>query len=170
MQTFLPLPSFAESAAVLDRQRLGKQRVEAKQILMGLLQIDKDGVPLELSGNPDTSARIMTHPAAKMWYGYEMGLAVYTHLMCDEWVMRGYQSNVQEWVRAAIRMRGLTHVEMPPWRNDPAVYRSHQAVLLAKDPAHYSRFGWDVAPAIMTKGQPMPYVWPVSDRARITAW
>lgn len=28
MQTFLPYPDFVESASVLDRQRLGKQRVE----------------------------------------------------------------------------------------------------------------------------------------------
>jgi hypothetical protein len=33
MQTFLPYESYARSAAVLDRQRLGKQRVEAMQIL-----------------------------------------------------------------------------------------------------------------------------------------
>ena len=30
MQTFLPFPQFVESARVLDRQRLGKQRAEAK--------------------------------------------------------------------------------------------------------------------------------------------
>ncbi len=34
MQTFLPYDSYADSAAVLDRARLGKQRVEAKQILL----------------------------------------------------------------------------------------------------------------------------------------
>ncbi|MFN7881952.1 MAG: pyrimidine dimer DNA glycosylase/endonuclease V, partial [bacterium] len=33
MQTFLPSPSFAESARILDNKRLGKQRVECKQIL-----------------------------------------------------------------------------------------------------------------------------------------
>lgn len=36
MQTFLPYPSFAESARVLDRQRLGKQRVEVLQLLRAL--------------------------------------------------------------------------------------------------------------------------------------
>ena len=34
MQTFLPFPDFQQSAAVLDRVRLGKQRVEALQILV----------------------------------------------------------------------------------------------------------------------------------------
>ena len=33
MQTFLPFPDFHESAACLDMRRLGKQRVEAMQIL-----------------------------------------------------------------------------------------------------------------------------------------
>jgi len=33
MQTFLPYASFAKSAACLDNRRLGKQRVEAMQIL-----------------------------------------------------------------------------------------------------------------------------------------
>ena len=33
MQTFLPYPDFVKSALVLDYRRLGKQRVEARQIL-----------------------------------------------------------------------------------------------------------------------------------------
>jgi len=37
MQTFLPFPDFQQSAAVLDRARLGKQRVEALQTLRALV-------------------------------------------------------------------------------------------------------------------------------------
>lgn len=36
MQTFLPYADFARSAQVLDRARLGKQRVETKQIMLAL--------------------------------------------------------------------------------------------------------------------------------------
>ena len=36
MQTFLPYPAFDLSAQVLDRQRLGKQRVETLQVLKAL--------------------------------------------------------------------------------------------------------------------------------------
>ena len=36
MQTFLPHPDFAATARVLDKRRLGKQRVEAIQVLRGL--------------------------------------------------------------------------------------------------------------------------------------
>ena len=37
MQTFLPYSDFQQSAAVLDRVRLGKQRVEALQTLRALV-------------------------------------------------------------------------------------------------------------------------------------
>lgn len=33
MQTFLPYPGFAANAAVLDDRRLGKQRVEALELM-----------------------------------------------------------------------------------------------------------------------------------------
>jgi len=33
MQTFVPYANFSESAKVLDRQRLGKQRVETLQVM-----------------------------------------------------------------------------------------------------------------------------------------
>lgn len=36
MQTFLPYEDFNQSTAVLDRQRLGKQRVEALQLLKAI--------------------------------------------------------------------------------------------------------------------------------------
>lgn len=36
MQTFLPYEDFEQTASVLDRQRLGKQRVETLQLLKAL--------------------------------------------------------------------------------------------------------------------------------------
>ena len=36
MQTFLPYADYTRTAKCLDRQRLGKQRVECKQILNAL--------------------------------------------------------------------------------------------------------------------------------------
>ena len=58
MQTFLPYKDFSRSAKVLDRQRLGKQRVEGLQILQCLLGIG--------------SLRWKNHPAVKMWKGAEL--------------------------------------------------------------------------------------------------
>ena len=55
MQTFLPMPSPADSAHALDRRRLGKQRVETLQILRALCL-------------PDYGWG--THPAVLMWSGH----------------------------------------------------------------------------------------------------
>ncbi|TMR24154.1 hypothetical protein ETD86_05390 [Nonomuraea turkmeniaca] len=59
MQTFLPYPDFAASAAVLDPLRLDKQRVEALQILRALT-VSEYGW--------------RHHPVVKMWAGYEAAL------------------------------------------------------------------------------------------------
>lgn len=40
VQTFLPFPDFAASAAALDRQRLGKQRAEHYRPLFGDVPVD----------------------------------------------------------------------------------------------------------------------------------
>ena len=58
MQTFLPYTDFIKSAKCLDYKRLGKQRVEAKQILNILL-------------GETTKAGWTNHPAVLMWSGYE---------------------------------------------------------------------------------------------------
>ncbi|WP_253907481.1 MSMEG_6728 family protein, partial [Arthrobacter sp. 35/47] len=75
MQTFLPYPDFAASAAVLDQARLGKQRVETLQILRALVL-------------PDYGWR--NHPATRMWMGYVPALTVYGLAMVSEWVSRGH--------------------------------------------------------------------------------
>jgi hypothetical protein len=54
VQTFLPYPDFRSTARVLDQRRLGKQRVEALQVLRGLIR-------------PGYGWR--HHPAVKMWAG-----------------------------------------------------------------------------------------------------
>ena len=68
MQTFLPYPNLSKSLKTLDRQRLGKQRVEAFQILNILLErTDRKGWK--------------NHPAVKMWSGYENALKLYLILI-----------------------------------------------------------------------------------------
>ena len=132
MQTFLPIPSFAESARVLDRQRLGKQRVEALQILRALRGQTKGWVK---------------HPAVKMWRGYEEALETYLATIDDEWVRRGYKSNI-------VAPPADPGAVMPPWFGDAAFHASHRSNLLRKDPVYYAQFGW-------TEPHDMAYVWPV---------
>lgn len=133
MQTFLPYPDFERSAAALDYRRLGKQRIEAYQILQTLQ-------------NPEQRSW-RNHPAVRMWRGYEDALRVYMNAMIREWVRRGYRNTM-------LLVPTPADPPMPPWLGNPAFHASHRANLLRKDPAFYGRYGWEESPE-------MPYLWPV---------
>lgn len=130
MQTFLPVPSFEESARILDYRRLGKQRVEAKQILDALTGRSKGWV---------------NHPATLMWKGYEDALAQYMTVCIDEWIRRGYKNTM-----ATCR---VLYPVLPPWVGDLAFHAAHRSNLLRKAPDYYSKFGW-------SEGPDLPYIWP----------
>jgi hypothetical protein len=155
VQTFLPYPGFAESAAVLDGRRLGKQRVETIQVLRALTV-------------PGYGWR--HHPAAAMWAGYEEALVRYGLDMCAEWCRSGRADTCATTLLTDLTAHtGLDNVrspadlaaagDLPPWLGDPALHRSHQAALVRKDPTHYRPFFPDVP-------DDLPYFWPASDRAR----
>jgi len=145
MQTFLPYPSFAESAVALDSPRLGKQRVETLQILRALI------VP---------TYGWQRHPVVQMWRGHVPGLTAYGLAMTDEWVRRGYADTVRpQLVEFAPEVDGVPQDELaargllPPWIGDAAVHESHRSRLIAKDPAFYEA---------VFPGTPhdLEYVWP----------
>lgn len=144
MQTFLPYPDFAETARCLDRQRLGKQRVEVLQILRCHALVTRAWA---------------NHPAVRMWWYYSSRLAEYGEAICQEWIRRGYQDNCLQRIRDfgecayAAGSKG-EWAASPPWLGDPAFHASHRAALLAKNPEWYGRFGWTEEPRIQ-------YVWPV---------
>jgi hypothetical protein len=129
MQTFLPYPSFAASAAVLDGPRLGKQRVETLQIARAIL------VP---------TYGWQRHPAVGMWRGYLPALTAYGLAMTDAWTARGFADSVRDQlVEFAPEVDGRSQEELaeagllPPWLGDEAVHESHRSRLIAKDPAFY---------------------------------
>jgi len=132
MQTFLPYPSFIESAKCLDYRRLGKQRVEARQILRAL----RNGGTWK------------NHPAVRMWAGYELALSLYGDTMIQEWTLRGYVNNM-ELICPYVRRQ-----DYPQWFGDWAFHSSHRSNLLRKDRSYYGRFGW-------SESDTLPYVWPV---------
>ncbi|WP_314223956.1 MSMEG_6728 family protein [Streptomyces zaehneri] len=151
MQTFLPYPDFTASAAALDPRRLGKQRVEALQVLRGLTV-------------PGYGWR--HHPAVRMWTGYEEALVRYGLEVCGLWTATGRADTCAAWLvdglgrqPAGIRTqeRLAEAGELPPWLGDPAFHRSHRSALVRKDPEFY---------AALFTGVPddLPYVWPSSDR------
>lgn len=141
MQTFLPYPSFVDSAEVLDGPRLGKQRVETLQLLRA---------------NTVPGYGWRHHPAAKMWRGYLPALVAYGLAMTDAWTATGRADTVRPQLLAfAPEVDGFTQdaLEMPPWIGDEAFHLSHRSNLVRKDPEFYRpRFG----------GVPddLPYVWP----------
>ena len=154
MQTFLPYPSFAASAAALDDRRLGKQRVEALQVLRALTR---------------TRYGWQRHPAVLMWRGHEEALAAYGLAVCDEWVRRGHADTCAGTIgvdlaaagfgpprtEAEIRAAGL----LPPWFGDERLHRSHRSALVRKDPEHYRPLFPDADPEV-------PYHWPVRSADR----
>lgn len=117
MQTFLPYPDFKASARVLDYRRLGKQRVEAKQILTAL---------------NDSDYGWQNHPAVNMWRGYAEALKVYFNAISQEWIRRGYQHNLGFFV--------VDEYEFPSWLGNEDFHYSHRSKLYQKNPAYY--FGW----------------------------
>jgi hypothetical protein len=136
LQTFLPYESFSQSAKVLDRQRLGKQRVEVKQILNALLG-ETDGWK--------------NHPATKMWEGHEKALAEYGYKICEEWISRGYKDSLAG--DFFILINELPDTGSPEWLGNDNFHASHRSNLLRKAPEHYSKFGW-------VESSDLEYVWP----------
>lgn len=147
MQTFLPDINYSASAMMLDMKRLGKQRVECKQILLAL------GVPVG-SHTPKASGW-GNHPAVRMWRGCEGALCAYAQAICREWQSRGYVDNLLvEFIAAGAWLDARGRGVIPPlWLGDPAFHASHRSNLLRKAPIYYGKLGW-IEPT------DLPYIWP----------
>lgn len=133
MQTFLPNHSPLESLRVLDNKRLGKQRVEAYQILRALRGETRGWV---------------NHPATKMWRGHEEALTYYMNEAISEWRRRGFRNTME---RAHVNWNAFS---WPGWIGDARLHASHRSNLLRKDPDFYGQYGWP-------EGPDLPYYWPV---------
>jgi hypothetical protein len=136
MQTFLPYPNLKKSLKVLDNRRLGKQRVEAFQILNILLnRTDKKGW--------------RNHPAVKMWKGYENALKLYFNKSVKLWISRGFKNTMKfEEINGKIIL--------PKWFGNKKFHDSHKSNLLRKDSEYYFEFSKDVS-------DDLEYIWPCED-------
>jgi hypothetical protein len=146
MQTFItrydpnPIVAFHVTAAQLDWRRLGKQRVEAYQIIRALT---------------GESNGWINHPCTKMWRGHLRLLGAYLDTMIDEWERRGYVNTMRR------HYTGLdTYPEqwwmmnqhmLPKWYTPEFVHR-HQSNLIRKDPTHYGYMFPNVP-------DDLPYLW-----------
>lgn len=137
MQTFLPYSNFKKSLSALDDKRLGKQRVEAFQILKAL----KAG----------PGAAWYNHPAVQMWKGYEELLKEYHNTCIKVWVSRGFENNMEY----AILTPTVDPVPIPWWLGVEKFHRAMRARLIHKNPVYYdmwpededfndSRYWWPV--------------------------
>ncbi len=142
MQTFLPYSDFRKSAETLDRQRLGKQRVEGLQLINSLVGVTN-------------GKGWSNHPARNMWRGHERALVEYTAVVCQVWRERGYKDTVEEKMRK-LEAEYLSDrsTDLPPWLGREDFHLSHQSNLIRKLPDHYRKFWPEVA-------DDLPYIWPV---------
>jgi hypothetical protein len=144
MQTFLPDPDFARSASMLDRSRLGKQRVETLQVFRA-------------THVPGYGWR--HHPAARMWRGHEEALVAYAVAICDAWTEAGHTDTVRATIVREFGREPRSQDELaaagllPPWLGDDAFHRSHRSALVRKEPEHYRSLFPEVP-------DDLPYVWP----------
>ena len=135
MQTFLPYADFNETAKVLDYKRLGKQRVEAYQILRVLEGLTKGW---------------RNHPAVLMWAGHEPALAEYGRVICIEWIERGYNDTLLP------KFELLANADnLPAWLGDERLHTSHKSNLIRKDETFY-------APKFPGIPNDLPYFWVVT--------
>lgn len=132
VQTFLPYSDFARTAQVLDRLRLGKQRVEVVQLLRVLTGV---------------TAGWAHHPATLMWRGHERMLGRYGIAMCDEWIARGYRDTCRPRIvelSGYDPARGGRAPRAPWWLGDDELHRTWQSLLLRKNAEHYGPLFPDV--------------------------
>jgi hypothetical protein len=150
MQTFLPFESFEESAAVLDRQRLGKQRVEVLQILQALDKYKNKSIE---------KVAWINHPATKMWNGYEQSLIDYGIVICEDWTSRGYKDTCLSKINS-MRPFFENNTQIPWWLGSEDLHRSHRAMLYSKNNEFYQEFESSFE-------ETQEYWWP-SDHAPVT--
>jgi hypothetical protein len=126
MQTFFPYTSVYDSVVVLDDRRLMKQRVEAIQIAICLLEKE---------------SRWKNHPAVKMWKGYEPYLVRrYLFFLLTESKLRGFK-NTKSLIHYERLLNKVIDKEIvkPHWIDDDFC-RRHQSNLLRKNKEYYGQF------------------------------
>lgn len=124
MQTFLPYPDFALSAKVLDNKRLGKQRLEAKQILeINLIKVCPEK------------------------YGIDWGNYSIFELSNENVELSGWNSQTKEmgWSNLPSFLESHPNFKLN-WENHPAVlmWRGYEFAL--------AEYGWKICDEWRTRG------------------
>lgn len=162
MQTFLPYSDIKKSLACLDWHRLGKQRIEARQVYAAVKRVRGDTleqlsvhdwerleVTLQRRLRDEGKPRVgwTTHPCTVMWRNHAKALAYYGDLCILEWMSRGYRNTMP------LLIRERDTIPLPEFIGDEEFHSSHRSNLLRKDTNYYGQFGW-------TESPDMEYKWP----------
>lgn len=110
MQVFLPFPDIDKSLRCLDKKRLGKQRVEAKQLINTITGIS-DGWK--------------NHPCTKMYTEYLGFLKHYYNRSLSIFSEKGGNNILLQPIEE-------TDIVNPPWFGSEEFHRSHLSNLLRK--------------------------------------
>lgn len=142
VNTFVVDSDLARNASLLDTKRLGKQRIEAKEIIDILESLDRGVIPKKKGW--------MNHPATKMWYGYTNALKVYYNYILTEFKKRSDHNTMQYYdidvslyyVNPYIGNGNFkfpfTEYSFPPWFAFPPFILAQRASLIRKSPEIYN--------------------------------
>jgi hypothetical protein len=144
--TFFISSNPKRTARKLDNRRLGKQRVEAKQII--------DALEGKTKGWNN-------HPCTRSWIGYTDALKDYCNIMIKEWIKRGKNNTMKLY-------KLEEEPEYPPWASCKKVHYSHQARLIQKDPNFYTD-KFSPPEECLTLGYIWPYKWTAKQLAKLSA-
>ncbi len=162
VNTFIIVPDIHQTARMLDDKRLGKQRVEAKQLIDVLERYDSSG---------SCEGGWSNHPALRSWKGYTNALKAYFNIMVEEWIRRGFKNTMhiypvdyRNFHIIKCRFDGKTAqfetqpncYSYPFWIAFPPLYMSHQAALCRKNPEYYKNLLRDDLVPFLSNG----YLWP----------
>jgi hypothetical protein len=130
--TFLVVGDFVLNAKFLDEKRLGKQRVEAQQLIDAI----------------EKGTKWSKHPAALSWWNYVNALKYYANCVIAEWIERGFNNNMPFY-------KLENPVILPWWSQWDNLHYSHRAMLIRKNPFYY-KDKFYVEPVFWNFG----YIWP----------
>lgn len=153
MQSFLPYQSFRKSMRSLDYRRLGKQRVEAMQMIRAIERLHRGE-----THDPKTGRRYgwQNHVCTRMWVNHLDALKVYHDEAILEWIRRGYTNNMERYFPDSDHPEREIFFTRPPWLSNPKLWVSHRSMLIQKEPDHYLP-QWPNVP------QDLPYWWPTEE-------
>lgn len=135
--------NYVDTAKSLDNKRLGKQRVEAYQILKAI------------RGDYGTNGAWVNHPATNMWRNHEYELALYGLTISVEFYERGHDgyNMMMKFTDLCNELQSNNRKSYPWWVNNQLLLLTHQSNLVRKNPDHYE----------FNVPNNIPYVWPLMD-------